>query len=48
MIMIIATFGQALAGEAPAINILGVIIVWRFIVSTTIQFRKVCSSQSHE
>ncbi|KAG2118579.1 major facilitator superfamily domain-containing protein [Suillus cothurnatus] len=32
MIMIIATFGQALAGEAPAVNILGVIIVWRFIM----------------
>ncbi|KAG1825084.1 major facilitator superfamily domain-containing protein [Suillus variegatus] len=36
MIMIIATFGQALAGEAPAINILGVIIVWRFIMGVGI------------
>ncbi|KAG2071755.1 phosphate transporter [Suillus decipiens] len=32
MIMIIATFGQALAGQAPAVNVLGVIIVWRFIM----------------
>ncbi|KAG2158000.1 major facilitator superfamily domain-containing protein [Suillus bovinus] len=32
MIMIIATFGQALAGQAPAVSILGVIIVWRFIM----------------
>ncbi|KAG1821912.1 major facilitator superfamily domain-containing protein [Suillus subaureus] len=36
MIMIIATFGQALAGEAPAVNILGVIIVWRFIMGVGI------------
>lgn len=36
MIMIIATFGQALAGEAPAINILAVIIVWRFIMGVGI------------
>ncbi|KAG1735810.1 major facilitator superfamily domain-containing protein [Suillus lakei] len=36
MIMIVATFGQALAGEAPAINILGVIIVWRFIMGVGI------------
>lgn len=33
MIIIIATFGQAVAGQAKAINILGIIIVWRFIVS---------------
>lgn len=32
MIMIIATFGQALSGEAPAVSIIGVIIVWRFIM----------------
>lgn len=30
--MISATFCQALAGEAPAIGITGVLIVWRFIV----------------
>lgn len=33
MIMIIATFGQALSGQAPAVGIIGVLIVWRFIVS---------------
>ncbi|EPT01390.1 hypothetical protein FOMPIDRAFT_1023292 [Fomitopsis schrenkii] len=32
MIIIIATFGQAVAGQAKAINILGIIIVWRFIM----------------
>ncbi|KAG2147700.1 major facilitator superfamily domain-containing protein [Suillus clintonianus] len=36
MIMIVATFGQALSGEAPAINILAVIIVWRFIMGVGI------------
>lgn len=33
MIMIIATFGQALSGQAPAVGIIGALIVWRFIVS---------------
>jgi len=33
MIIIVATFAQALSGEAPAIHIIGVLIVWRFIVS---------------
>lgn len=32
MIIIIATFGQALAGNAHAVNIFGVLIVWRFIM----------------
>lgn len=32
IIMISATFCQALAGEAPAIGITGVLIVWRFIM----------------
>ncbi|KAG1869649.1 major facilitator superfamily domain-containing protein [Suillus tomentosus] len=36
MVMIIATFGQALAGQAPAVNVLGVIIVWRFIMGVGI------------
>jgi len=31
--MIVATFGQAVSGNAPAVHILGVLIVWRFIVS---------------
>lgn len=30
-IIIFATFGQAMAGRAHAIDILGAIIVWRFI-----------------
>ncbi|KAF9223533.1 phosphate permease [Gyrodon lividus] len=32
MIMIIATFAQALSGSAPAVSIVGVLIVWRFIM----------------
>jgi hypothetical protein len=35
MVMIIATFGQALAGQAPAVSVIGVIVVWRFIVRAT-------------
>lgn len=38
MIMIIATFGQALSGQAPAVGIIGVLIVWRFIVRFFITF----------
>ncbi|KAI0315074.1 major facilitator superfamily domain-containing protein [Amylostereum chailletii] len=36
MIIIIATFGQALAGSGPAVSIIGVIIVWRFILGVGI------------
>ncbi|KAH7907279.1 major facilitator superfamily domain-containing protein [Hygrophoropsis aurantiaca] len=36
MIMIIATFGQALAGQAPAVSVIGVIVVWRFIMGVGI------------
>ncbi|KAH7884621.1 major facilitator superfamily domain-containing protein [Phlebopus sp. FC_14] len=36
MIMIIATFGQALSGSAPAVSIIGVLIVWRFIMGVGI------------
>ncbi|TFY83528.1 hypothetical protein EWM64_g475 [Hericium alpestre] len=32
MIIIIATFGQALSGESPAVSIIGVLVVWRFIM----------------
>jgi len=32
MIIIVATFGQAVAGSGHAVNFLGVMIVWRFIV----------------
>jgi PHS family inorganic phosphate transporter-like MFS transporter len=37
MIIIIATFAQALSGSAPAIHIIGVLVVWRFIVSIVSQ-----------
>ena len=33
IIMIIGTFGQALAGNGPAVNIIGVLVFWRFLVS---------------
>lgn len=33
MIMIIGTFVQALSGYSPSINIFGILIFWRFIVS---------------
>jgi MFS transporter, PHS family, inorganic phosphate transporter len=36
MIMIIATFAQALSGNAPAVHIIGVLIVWRFIMGVGI------------
>ncbi|OJT02440.1 Inorganic phosphate transporter PHO84 [Trametes pubescens] len=32
MLMIVASFGQALAGEAHAANIIGVLVVWRFVM----------------
>ena len=32
MIIIVATFGQAVAGEAHAVNVLGVIVVWRGLI----------------
>lgn len=31
--MIVGSLSQALAGSAPAINVLGIVIFWRFIVS---------------
>src|SRR5258706_7195612 len=36
MIIIIATFGQALSGDAHGVNIFGVLIVWRFIMGVGI------------
>ena len=38
MIIIIGTFGQALSGEAHAVNIVGVLIVWRVLVSVNLEF----------
>lgn len=36
MIMVTATFCQALSGEAPAVGIIGVLIFWRFIMGVGI------------
>jgi hypothetical protein len=33
MIMIIATFGQAISGSGGVISIIGALVCWRFIVS---------------
>lgn len=33
-IIIIATFAQALSANGHAVHIIGVLVVWRFIVST--------------
>ena len=32
MIIITSTFVQALAGSGPGVNIIGVLVVWRFIM----------------
>ena len=39
MIMIIATFGQTLCGNGPAVSVIGTLIVWRFIVRVIISTR---------
>ncbi|THH14113.1 hypothetical protein EW146_g6184 [Bondarzewia mesenterica] len=36
MIIIIATFGQALSGSGPAVGVIGVLIVWRFLMGVGI------------
>jgi len=36
MVIIVATFGQALSGNAAAVHIIGVLIVWRFIMGVGI------------
>ncbi|KZO99324.1 phosphate permease [Calocera viscosa TUFC12733] len=36
MIIIVATFGQALSAQGPAVTITGVIVVWRFIMGVGI------------
>ncbi|TNY24754.1 putative phosphate transporter [Rhodotorula diobovata] len=36
MIMIVATVGQAVAGHGPAVNIIGVLVMWRFIMGVGI------------
>lgn len=33
MIIIVATFGQAVSGNGDAVSIIGVLVVWRFLVS---------------
>ncbi|KAM5544529.1 hypothetical protein V8D89_001427 [Ganoderma adspersum] len=36
MLIIVATFGQAVSGQAHAVSIIGVLIVWRFIMGVGI------------
>lgn len=33
MIIIVATFAQALCGNAQSVKIIGALVVWRFVVS---------------
>ena len=39
VVMVFATLAQALAGTAPALGIIGALIVWRFVVSFRIPFQ---------
>ncbi|KAI0694662.1 phosphate transporter [Cerioporus squamosus] len=36
ILIIVASFGQAMAGQAHAVNIIGVLVVWRFIMGVGI------------
>jgi PHS family inorganic phosphate transporter-like MFS transporter len=36
LVMIVATFGQSLAGRSPSTSIIGVLIVWRFLMGVGI------------
>jgi PHS family inorganic phosphate transporter-like MFS transporter len=36
MIIIVATFGQAISGESPVVRVIGAIITWRFILGVGI------------
>jgi MFS transporter, PHS family, inorganic phosphate transporter len=37
VIIAISTFAQALAGSCPGVNIIGVLVVWRFIVAMAVE-----------
>lgn len=39
MIIIIATFAQALSGDGKAVHIIGTLVVWRFLVSFPISIQ---------
>ncbi len=36
MLIIVASFGQAMSGQAHAANIIGVLVIWRFILGVGI------------
>jgi len=36
MVMIVATFGQALSGSGPTVGVIGELICWRFIMGVGI------------
>lgn len=48
VIMIIATFGQAVSGQGPCLNIVSMLIVWRLIVSVLVSYFKACGSTERE
>ena len=37
VIIVISTFAQAVAGSSPGVNIIGVLVVWRFIVAMAVE-----------
>lgn len=45
-IVIIATFGQAVSSQGPVLNIVSILIVWRFIVSIS-DFPNVCRNTEY-
>lgn len=40
-IMIVATFGQAVSGQGPGLNIVYMLIVWRVMVSVSVHLLQV-------
>lgn len=47
MIMIVATFAQALSGQAASVNIIGVLVVWRFIVRRALKLISTSSNLNY-
>lgn len=46
-IMIFATFAQAISADGRAVNIIAVLIVWRFLVNVPLTLQKSQSSDFH-
>jgi PHS family inorganic phosphate transporter-like MFS transporter len=37
VIIVVSTFAQALAGSSPGVDIIGVFVVWRFLVAMAVE-----------